>query len=274
MHMADARLSYHSVIRRYHPLPRSEQEYLWRRVAVGDESARELAILSNLRIVLHLANRWDMGNNEDMIGYGIDGLISCVDRYKPMGYSFYSYAKFWVEQAFIRHEGERLFIRLPADKKIALKAAQRIIDREYVRTGFYPTSREVTRDLNGKAAGLTADLLERLLVIRVRQGYESLNTWADHGTRESLVDLVQDPNAMNPYQFAVTEERKRILQQQIRRLSERHQAVLTMRFGLEGHPALTLRAAAERLGVKFQRVAANESDALEILRRRMSRMLQ
>ena len=93
--MADARLSYHSVIRRYHPLPRSEQEDLWRSVAAGDESARELAILSNLRIVLHLANRWDMGNNEDMIGYGIDGLISCVDRYKPMGYSFYSYAKFW-----------------------------------------------------------------------------------------------------------------------------------------------------------------------------------
>lgn len=66
-------------------LPRAEEEGLIRRLAQGDEEARQLLITHNLRLVSHIARKYTVPGfgPDDLISIGVIGLIKAVNSYKP-----------------------------------------------------------------------------------------------------------------------------------------------------------------------------------------------
>jgi len=67
------------------PLSAKEEQELVERMQQGDEKARNLLIEHNLRLVAHLAKKFDTSNHdsEDLISIGTIGLIKAVERYTP-----------------------------------------------------------------------------------------------------------------------------------------------------------------------------------------------
>ena len=65
-------------------LPRSEENNLIRRLADGDESARQELITHNLRLVSHIARKYTVPGygQDDLISIGVIGLIKAINSYK------------------------------------------------------------------------------------------------------------------------------------------------------------------------------------------------
>ena len=86
-----------------HPLPGPEEQVeLAKRVAAGDEEARQQMIAANLRLVVHWARRYqDRGVDfADLVQEGTFGLMRAVDKFDwRRGFRFSTYATWWIRQA-------------------------------------------------------------------------------------------------------------------------------------------------------------------------------
>jgi len=86
-------------------LTREEELELARAVARGDEEARKKLILSNLKLVIHIAKNYTNKGLPlmDLIEEGNMGLMRATDKFKPeLGYRFATYATWWIKQAMTR----------------------------------------------------------------------------------------------------------------------------------------------------------------------------
>ena len=66
-------------------LPRAEEEALVQRMTGGDDTARQLLITHNLRLVSHIARKYTVPGYgpDDLISIGVIGLIKAVGSFKP-----------------------------------------------------------------------------------------------------------------------------------------------------------------------------------------------
>ena len=85
-------------------LPRAEEEGLIRRLTQGDEEARQLLITHNLRLVSHIARKYQVPGYgpDDLISIGVIGLIKAVNSYKSTaGTSLGTYAARCIENEIL-----------------------------------------------------------------------------------------------------------------------------------------------------------------------------
>ena len=85
-------------------LPRAEEEALVRRMAEGDDNARQVLITHNLRLVSHIARKYTVPGHgqDDLISIGVIGLIKAVNSYKPgSGTSLGTYAARCIENEIL-----------------------------------------------------------------------------------------------------------------------------------------------------------------------------
>ncbi|MBQ8554586.1 MAG: RNA polymerase sporulation sigma factor SigK [Clostridia bacterium] len=66
-------------------LPRKEEEALITRMTEGDDEARQSLITHNLRLVSHIARKYQVPGygQDDLISIGVIGLVKAVNSYKP-----------------------------------------------------------------------------------------------------------------------------------------------------------------------------------------------
>lgn len=86
------------------PLARREEEDAIRRMVQGDEEARKLLITHNLRLVSHIARKYQVPGygQDDLISIGVIGLIKAVNSYKPdSGNSLGTYAARCIENEIL-----------------------------------------------------------------------------------------------------------------------------------------------------------------------------
>lgn len=93
------------LIRKYKPL-NAEQEYeLCEKMKLGDENARDLLIMSNLRFVLSAAKQyiWKGVPFEDLFQAGATGLTLAVDQFDATkGYKLITYAVWYIKRELLR----------------------------------------------------------------------------------------------------------------------------------------------------------------------------
>jgi RNA polymerase primary sigma factor len=248
---------------RYPLLTAAEEIDLSKRIERGDLEAKERMILSNLRLVVSIAKKYQGADLPllDLIQEGIFGLVRAAEKFDwRKGYKFSTYATFWIRQAIQRGiETKARTIRIPIhvgqrERKIA--KAERELS---ARLGRAPTDDEIAAH-----AELTVD--------HVREAREAARTITslDRPVGEegetAFGDLLpsEGPEPDEEVSISLREE---ALRRAVARLPELEQQVVKLRYGINGGGTgpTPLRETAERVGMTPAEVRRVESKALERL---------
>ena len=129
--MADELTPFLQQIARTPLLTPSEELRLARQVEKGDLAAKERMIEANLRLVVHVAKRFQRAGHglafADLIQEGTLGLVRAVEKFDHRkGYRFSTYATIWIRQAIGRAIGDKgRAIRLPETVGQRLRTLER-----------------------------------------------------------------------------------------------------------------------------------------------------
>jgi RNA polymerase primary sigma factor len=244
------------------PLPDPEEQIvLAKAVAAGDDEARRRMIAANLRLVIHWARRYqDRGVDfADLVQEGTFGLMRAVDKFDwERGFRFSTYATWWIRQALqraVQQHGNT--IRVPME---VAELGQRV-DR-----ATWELANELHREpTDAEVAELSGVDVETIDTLRqAARVTASTDQPAGVDSTTSLGDLV----GVAEGSFEDDVERQLVLErvrQAVDELGELEQAVVRIRFGLDGGSPLSLQATAAQLGIGVRRARQAETRALQQL---------
>ena len=245
-------------------LSREEEVELAKRIEKGDTQARDELVQANLRLVISIAVKYQ-GHNvplEDLIQEGNIGLIKAASKFDyRKGFKFSTYAIWWIKQAIMRTlDNFSRSIRLPS----YIVAKMNKFDAIYA-TLCQELQREPRREEIAEALDLTVNQVEEILTFNADTISMDLPL-SDERSASTLGDLVEDPTTGGedgPIAELINED---LIAQFLKKLPEREQKVLKMRFGLEDGERKTLREIGDALDVTRERIRQLEIYAIKQLR--------
>jgi RNA polymerase sigma factor for flagellar operon FliA len=249
-----------------------ELRELWRRYkGDGDEKARERLVVAYSPLVKFIAGRMASGlpahvDEADLISYGLLGLIGAIERFDlEREIKFETFAVARIKGAII--DELRSLDWVPR----SVRARARDVERAHAtlegQLGRTPTDEEMSAKLDMSVEEFQDALLE--IANSSVLALDDLWTFADpEGSGQiSVLDTIQDPNAIDPEIEAHTSELKDRLADAIEALPERERLVIALYY----YENLTLREIGEVLGVTESRVSQLHTKAVLALRSRFPR---
>jgi RNA polymerase primary sigma factor len=249
---------------RYPLLTAAEEIDLAKRIEKGDLAAKDRMILSNLRLVVSIAKKYQGADLPllDLIQEGIFGLVRAAEKFDwRKGYKFSTYATFWIRQAIQRGiETKARTIRIPIhvgqrERKIA--KAERALSTQLGRA---PTDEEIAEHAE-------------LTVEHVKEARESARTITslDRPVGEegetAFGDLLPADGPLPDEEVSISLAEE-ALRRAVECLPELEQQVVKLRYGINGGAGAgptPLRETAERVGMTPAEVRRVESAALQRL---------
>jgi RNA polymerase primary sigma factor len=244
-------------------LSREDEVALFKRLAAGDESARDEIIEANLRFVIKVALQF-AGRGvaiADLIQEGNIGLLEVVDKFDyRRGYRFSTYAAFWIRQAIqLALRKQSNVIRLPIRKSRMLGHMNEAVKNFSATHGRAPSARELALLLDMEECKV-----EELL--RLRDSVLSLDMETDEDGNQLLSRLSDDtsPSALDR---SMERERTERVEEALGQLTDKERKVVKLRFGFGGGRELSLRNTSQLVGMSQEGVRRVERKALKKLRR-------
>jgi RNA polymerase primary sigma factor len=243
-------------------LSAEEERGLAVRIDLGDQAARDLMILANLRLVVSIAKRHLNRGLPflDLIEEGNLGLIKAVERFEvSRGFRFSTYATWWIRQhidrALMNNAGT---VRLPVHLSEDIGKLRRATGPLAAQLNREPTQQEVADTLGVELAYL------RRLTVLMKKTYSIEQPMSE--TNYLLIDCIEDTSAVSPEAFFEDLSKYQEVFRWFETLSNEERKILTLRFGLEDHTPQTLETIGKIFGVTRERIRQIEKGALEKLR--------
>jgi RNA polymerase primary sigma factor len=250
------------------PLLLYEEEIeLAKRIKKGDPEARKKLIISNLRLVVSVANKYLHYGLPllDLIEEGNLGLIKAVDKYEyTKGYKFSTYATWWIRQAISRYLANYgRTIRIPVYMTEHVIKYKQATQRLYKEWGRKPTIDEIATELE-----VTPEQVTELHKYSQKITSLEATVGADEGVE--LGDLIEDTQSIDPVDIVAKVFRDQKLMQMLDQLTQREADILQFRYGLVDGDPHTLKETGDRFGLTRERIRQIEVKAIKKLRKYIS----
>lgn len=198
---------------------------------------------------------------DDIEQAGFIGLITAAKKFDiSMGYSFSTYAVWWIKQAITREIMDHGFvIRIP------VHMMERISKVATIENRFSELNREerivkVMDETGYKEERVREWLKEYVLT------YSSLNVTVGEDETVELGEFLSDDGVIPIEEMVENRELRRMLDDVLDTLTEKEKKVIRLRFGLEDNRQWTLEEVGKLFNVTRERIRQIESKALRKLR--------
>ena len=223
---------------------------------------RERIVLEHMPLLRHIAGRMALDlpgsiEREDLIGYGMIGLLAAADAFDPgRGLAFSTFAYQRVRGAILDELRRADF--LPRGRRERVRELDQVVERLKHEEGQRPSVERIADEL-----GTDEDGVGEILLSAASASQASLD---DGIMGENLGAWLRDPSSDDPQDSAEWNEMKELLVEVIADLPEAEQSVITLYYGED----LLLREIGEVMGVTESRVSQIHSRALYRLNRALS----
>ena len=244
-------------------LSADEEVKLARRIAEGDQSAKNELVEANLRLVVSLARHYQgCGlSYQDLIQEGNIGLIKAAEKFDvSKGFRFSTYASWWIKQALSRAIADQSrTIRIPVHMTENINK-------------FKKTERELLSKLNREpkvkeiadAMGISEKQAKEIQSYIVEP--TSLDIQVGDDDDITIGSFIEDTHFVNPESAYIKESNGDVVNAVLDTLSDREANILRLRFGIGGKKAMTLEEVGKEYGLTRERIRQIEAKALRKLR--------
>ena len=241
----------------------AERQKIWDRyMRTKETELRDQLILEYIHVVNLVAGRMGMYlgytvEYDDLVGYGIFGLIDAIDKYDmAKNVKFETYASLRIRGSILDHIRKMDWV--PRTLRQKQKKIDGAITKLEADLGRPATDEEIANEL-----GLTTDELDGWRSEAELSNMISLDDYLEQGN-EGRIDTLGSHFA-GPEQAAMQEELKKTLAEALQTLTEKEQQVITFYY----YEELTLKEISQILEVSESRVSQLHTKALKKIKERL-----